>query len=115
MILKNAFIVVSLSILFYFCSFQLSIAEDAGLGSIDKNESYDIYYGYGGASGEGFVVKRVRVVRVDQINSLEFLVFINDSGFNAKGKEGFILFSTINAIVPSSTFSIDDAQRFKKY
>jgi hypothetical protein len=114
MAFKNAFIVLSLSILFCFCSFQLSIADDAGLGSIDKNESYDIYYGYG-ASGDGFVVKRVRVVRVDQINSLEFLVFINDSGFNAKGKEGFILFSTINAIVPSSTFSIDDAQRFKKY
>ena len=114
MILKNLLITLSLSILFCFCPLQLSIAGDA-LGSIDKNESYDIYYGYGGGAGDGFLVKRVRVVRIDQINGLEFLVFINDSGFNAKGKEGFVLFSTINAIVPSSTFSIDSSERLKKY
>lgn len=114
MVFKNAFIVLSLLMLFFFCPIHLSIADDAGLGSIDKNESYDIYYGYG-AGGDGFFVKRVRVVRIDQINGLEFLVFINDSGFNAKGKEGFILFSTINAIVPSSTFSIDSSERLKKY
>jgi hypothetical protein len=92
----------------------VSIANDAELGGIDKNESYDIYYGCV-ASGEKFVVKRVRIVRIDQINSIEFLVFINDSGFNSKGKEGYILFSTINAIVPSNTFSIETSERFKKY
>ena len=111
---KSTFIVFVLFV-FSFCFYMpMCIANDEALGNIDKNESYDIYYG-NGSYAEAFVVRRVKVVRIDQINSLEFLVFINDSGFNAKGKEGFILFSTINAIVPSSTFSVNGTERLKQY
>lgn len=84
------------------------------LGNIDKNENYDIYYGNAGGT-ESFVVKRVRIVRVDRINDLEFLVFINDSGFNARAKEGFVLFSSIKAIVPNSTFTIRVTEQNKQY
>lgn len=107
--LRIAFIVLVFSL-----SAPFSKADSADLGNIDKNESYDIYYGRGD-SGDAFIVRRVKIVRIDAINSLEFLVFINESGFNAKGKEGFILFSRIQAIVPSSTFSISGSGQLNKY
>lgn len=98
-------------VLFLSCACPAVVKAD--LGSIDKNESYDIYYG-GDNKRQTFVVRRVKIVRIDQINSLEFLVFINDAGFNAKGKEGFILFSDISAIVPSSSFIISGSEQFKQ-
>jgi hypothetical protein len=81
-------------------------AQASSLGNIDKNESYDVYYG-NGLRSESLVVRRVKIIRIDKINNLEFLVFINDSGFNARGKEGYIFFNSISAIVPSSTFTIN--------
>lgn len=111
--IRNIFFVI----FFFFlcqCVVPVSWADDAALGGIDKNESYDIYYGNAG-DGESFIVRRVKVVRIDRINEIEFLVFINDAGFNAKGKEGFILFSRVHAIVPSSTFTISGIERLKQY
>ncbi len=96
------------------CFVPFSKAYSADLGSIDKNESYDIYYGRGDTDN-AFIVRRVKIIRIDQINSLEFLVFINEAGFNARGKEGFILFSKIQAIVPSDTFSISGSGQLNKY
>ncbi|MBL8013108.1 MAG: hypothetical protein JNN05_04605 [Candidatus Omnitrophica bacterium] len=84
---------------------------DLGLGNIDKNENYDIYYGNTGGA-ESFIVSHVRIVRIDNINDQQFLVFVNDSGFNAKVKEGFILFSSIKAIVPNSTFTIRGREKY---
>ena len=110
---KYAHIVFIAFILSFCFHMPLCTANDA-LGSIDNNESYDIYYG-NGSTEDAFIVRRVKIVRIEQIKSLEFLVFINDAGFNAKGKEGFILFSAVNAIVPSNTFSINDNARLKKY
>lgn len=104
---KKIFLLVVLLI----CAFIFPVRADQSLGNIDKNENYDIYYGSSG-NAESFVVKRVRIVRVDTINDLEFLVFINDSGFNAKTKEGFILFSSIKAIVPNSTFTIRNQEQY---
>ncbi len=113
--MNNNKMAVFFSVVMVFCLVNLTAfnvrADD--LGSIDKNESFDIYFG-NGTGNESFVVKRVKIVRIDQINNLEFLVFINDAGFNAKGKEGYILFSTLNAIVPSSTFTINGFERYKQ-
>ena len=90
----------------------LSWSDDIRLGAIDKDQNYDIYYGDRVDSGS-FIVRNVRILRVDQISGLDFLVFINDSGFNAKSKQGFVLFSTIKAIVPSNTFTIIGGERYK--
>lgn len=111
--IKNIFLFV---FIFLLCQFIVPFtwADDAVLGGIDKNESYDIYYGSAG-DGEAFIVRRVKVVRVVRINEIEFLVFINDAGFNAKGKEGFVLFSRVHAIVPTSTFTISGVERLKQY
>lgn len=106
--------IIGMSILMIVFISSSSLFANEDLGNIDKNESYDIYYGSAGVS-ESFVVKRVRIIRVDRINDLEFLVFINDSGFNAKSKEGFILFSSIKAIVPNSTFIIRGSEQNKQY
>jgi hypothetical protein len=80
------------------------------LSMIDKDSVYDIYYG-GSYDGASYVAKRVKIIRIQPINGVDFLVFINDSGFNAKAKEGYILFSTIKAIVPESTFTIIGNER----
>ena len=87
-------------------------APNDNLSMIDKNDTYDIYYG-GSSDGASYVARRVKIVRIEPINGVDFLVFINDSNFNAKSKEGYILFSTIKAIVPDSTFTIIGNERIK--
>lgn len=97
-----------------FLQAPFSFAGDMDLGSIDKNESYDIHFG-SVSDGEAFIIRRVKLVRIERIKDIEFLVFINDAGFNAKGKEGFVLFSKVLAIVPTSTFTINGIERVKQY
>jgi len=83
---------------------------DSGLSMIDKNDPYDIYYG-GNLDGASYVARRVKIVRIEQINGVDFLVLINESGFNSKTKEGYVLFSSVQAIVPTSTFTIIGNER----
>lgn len=106
----------SILMILFVCFLQvpISLSSETDLGSIDKNESYDIHFG-SVADGEAFIIRRVKVVRIERINDIEFLVFINDAGFNAKGKEGFVLFSKVQAIVPTSTFTINGIERVKQY
>jgi hypothetical protein len=85
-------------------------AADDTLNTLERGEAYNIYYG-GDSDGASYMVRRVKIVRIQQINGIDFLVFINDSGFNAKAKEGYILFSTVKAIVPDSTFTIIGNER----
>ena len=108
--LKFFWVIIFVSVLAI--SPKLYAAVNDRLGMIDKNDTYDIYYG-GTADGTSFIAKRVKVMRIEQINGVDFLVFINDSGFNAKMKEGFTLFETIKAIVPNSTFTIIGNERLK--
>lgn len=68
-----------------------------GTIDIDFNDEdrYDIYFEYD-------LVKGVKILGTKEINAETFLVVTN-SNLRGKGSEGYIRFSSIKAILPSST------------
>ena len=77
--------------------------------AFDKNTTYDIYY-YGGGNNIS-IIKDVEIVRIDVIHDTDFLVVVA-GGFKVKNYEGYVLFSSIRAILPHSFYRVQNISDF---
>ncbi len=74
-------------------------AAKEGMGDIDFNDDdrYDVYFEYE-------VIKGIKILGTKEISGETFLI-VSNSNLRTKGTEGYILFSSIKAILPSGYFS----------
>ena len=106
--LRSAILVVFITGLFSMWLARYGLAA-AGDFIFDKNTSYDIYY-YGGGDNTA-LIKDVEILRLEAINNADFLV-VQGAGFKVKNYEGYILFSSIRAILPHNFYRV---QRIADY
>ena len=73
----------------------------------DEKTTYDIYFSH---SEELTIIKSVRILGFQEIGEKLFLV-VQPNGFSLKDYEGFILFDSIQAILPDRNFQVDDSKK----
>jgi len=73
----------------------------------DDKITYDIYFSN---SEETRIIKSVQIMGFQEIGEKLFLV-VQPNGFNLKDYSGFILFDSVQAILPDRNFQVDDSQK----
>ena len=71
----------------------------------DRGQIYDVYFQ--GNDSSAFVIRRVKIKRLAKIVDQTYLVVADYVGLQTDKDEGYILYSSIVAILPSNTFNVD--------
>jgi len=92
-------------------AFQVQANEKAvKLEAFDDRYTYDVYFN----SGEGFttIAEGVEIDGFKEING-EIFLLIRSKAFKLQPADGFILFSSITAILPTSNFRVKNLNKSK--
>ena len=98
----NLFSAISLTVLL-FAGNGLAQEQKTYL-QFDGKITYDIYYSN---SEKNSIIRSVEILGFQEIGGKLFLT-VQPNGFNLKDYEGFILFDSIQAILPDRNYKVDE-------